>query len=395
MTTTDRYCHVRHLGLSLLALLTVSALAPFVHATKSHAQSGVWTRTGSLHQPRGFDAAVSLPGGQVLVAGGCKAPCGDDSEPSLASAELYTPQTGTWTVTGPMHQPRLQYTLTLLPDGQVLAAGGCATAGCTSIIGSAEVYNPQTGTWTVTGALHHARALHTATSLPDGRVLVAGGCGVKHCSPVLASAEIYDPATGTWTAAASLHGPRARHRATLLPSGQVLVAGGCAVANCSTVLASAESIRRRPAPGAGPDPLYQARASLALTLLHSGKVLVTGGFGPNGLLASTELYDPLTGTWTTAGTMSLLSARDFETPTTATLLPSGQVLVAGDGGGGKGCLASAELYNPSSRTWALIGPLNVPRSFQTTTLLSSGQVLVAGGLNATGGILAGSEIYHP
>ena len=122
---------------------------------------------------------------------------------------------GTWTLTGSLHVARADSTATLLPNGQVLAVGGEST--------SAELYNPATGTWTLTGSLHAARDQHTATLLANGQVLVAGG---QNGTIFIASAELYNPSTGAWTSTGSLHTPRIEHTATLLPNGQVLVAGG-------------------------------------------------------------------------------------------------------------------------------------------------------------------------
>src|SRR5215217_4663884 len=158
--------------------------------------------------------------------------------------------------------------------------------------------------WTPTGSLNIARDSHTATLLPNGMVLVAGGFG-----PVRASAELYDPASGTWTPTDNLNTARAQHTATLLPNGMVLVAGGFD----SNVNAS----------------------------------------------ASAELYDPASGTWMPTG--SLNTAR---TTHTATLLPNGMVLVAG-GFGASGDLASAELYNPANRSWTGTGSLNTGRQEHT------------------------------
>src|SRR5947208_364637 len=127
---------------------------------------------------------------------------------------------GTWTYTGSLNTVRRSHTATLLPNGMVLVAGGFAPSG---VLASAELYDPVSGTWTATGSLGTARYLHTATLLPNGKVLVAGGGG---SSGTLASAELYDPASGTWTPTGSLHTARREHTATLLPNGMVLVAGG-------------------------------------------------------------------------------------------------------------------------------------------------------------------------
>ena len=139
------------------------------------------------------------------------------------SAELYDPDSGTWTVTGSMIEARSWQSATLLPDGRVLVAGGMGSTGSGGdevvfLMDSAELYDPDTGTWTATGSMIEARHNYTATRLSDGRVLVTGGG--------LASAELYDPDSGTWTATASMIEGRSGHTATLLSDGTVLVAGG-------------------------------------------------------------------------------------------------------------------------------------------------------------------------
>ncbi len=175
---------------------------------------GSWTATGSLHEGRAGHTATLLLDDSVLVAGGFA------ENDSPTSAELYDPQTGRWTATGNMIEARSEHTATLLPDGTVLVAGTLA---------SAELYDPVGRTWTATGAMAEARFRPTATLLANGTVLVAGGeisCGFECHSP-LASAELYDPQTGRWTATGNMIEARSYHTATLLPNGTVLVAAGC------------------------------------------------------------------------------------------------------------------------------------------------------------------------
>src|SRR5439155_1366266 len=140
---------------------------------------------------------------------------------SMSSA-VQAQTTGRWRITGSMATAREFHTATLLPNGKVLVAGGGDGGGST--FASAELYDPATGIWTATGSIATARSAHTATLLPNGQVLVAGG--TNYPIGTLASAELYDPATGIWTMTGSMATARAGHTATLLPNGQVLVAVG-------------------------------------------------------------------------------------------------------------------------------------------------------------------------
>jgi hypothetical protein len=271
---------------------------------------------------------------------------------------------------------RTDHTATLLSSGKVIVAGGYENYF--EALSSAELYDPAAGTWTATGNLGAARYAHTATLLPSGKVLVTGGYGAGY----LTSAELYDPATGTWTATGSLGTDRFLHTATLLPSGKVLVAGG---QSGSGDLSTAELYD--PATGrwtATGRLVTGNRHGHTATLLPSGKVLVVAGYNhSDGFLASAEVYDPATGTWTATG--SLHTAREQHT---ATVLPSGKVLVAG--GDSPLALSSAELYDPATGLWTAIGSMSTARSGHTATLLASGEVLVAGG--PTRGY-TGEELY--
>jgi len=367
-------------ALGLVASVAVPALA---------GSSGTWTKTGSLNIARGEETPTLLPNGQVLVAGGA-----DYNWNGYASAELYNPFTGRWTFTGSMNNARLYHTATLLPDGQVLVVGGSASlAGWPPIaLASAELYNPSTGKWTTTGSLSIGRFSHMATLLQSGRVLVVGGeCNAasRTCSSgYTPSAELYDPSTGKWTTTGSLIVTRYGFEATSLPNGKVLVAGGYA-ATTGSLLAEAElfdpSTRKWATTGSLNDP----RAVLTLTLLANGQVLVAGGNDVNGLhgyASSAELYNPSTGLWTTTGSMNVARLSH-----TATLLTNGEVLVAGGRTYAPGSLAEVELYNPSTGAWTTTGNMNTARAGHTGTLLQNGQVLVAGG-DSTG---TGAELYTP
>ena len=326
-----------------------------------------WSAAGGLATARYMNAATLLPSGKVLVAGGMN---DSSSGGHVASAEVYDPATNTWSAAGSLATARCSYTATLLPNGKVLVAGGHNG----SALASAEFYDPGTNTWSAAASLSTARYWHTATLLASGKVLVAGG---DNGPSSLASAELYDPVANTWSAAGSLTTARYSHRATLLPSGKVLVTGGSGT--------SSEIYDPVANTWSAAGNLAYARSFHTATLLPSGKVLVAGGQGAG---ASAELYDPVANTWSGAGNPA--TPRDTHT---ATLLPSGNVVVVGGENGSP--LASAELYNPGTNTWSAVASLATARKDHAATLLPSGKVLVAGGWVGGGGsnCLASAEIF--
>ena len=375
----------QHFSRKMLVLTpALLALAPAAAGAAEPAH-GTWTVTASLSQARWGQTATRLPGGDVLVAGGNHT---GNIGGILASAVLYHPATGTWTSTGSMHAARAFFTATLLPDGRVLAAGGCA--GCpTKRLASAELYNPATGTWTKTASMPTARDGHSATLLPDGQVLVVGGCTVDRCASVSSSADLYNPRTGAWKATGSLHVARWGETVTRLPGGDVLVAGGNHTNNPGTILASAERYHPGTAVWTITGSMHVARGFATAALLSTGQVLVAGGCGicQDDVLASAELYNPATGTWTVTGSMH--SPRDDQAMVS---LPGSKVLVVG-GWDGNGFVGSAEIYHPSTGSWATAGTLHTPAAALTATRLRSGQILTLGGHSDQ--VLADAELYHP
>ncbi|XXF80164.1 kelch repeat-containing protein [Myxococcaceae bacterium GXIMD 01537] len=314
------------------------------------------------------------------------------SEPrASASGALGTPG-ACWSLTGSFSTQRVTHTATLLPNGKVLVAGGYQTVqqgGLVNFIylASAELYDPATGTWGATGSMTEPRRDHTATLLPGGKVLVAGG--YEYTDGDLATAELYDPATGTWSATGSMTEPRRDHTATLLPDGKVLAVGG--VNDNNEILATAELYDPATGTWSLTGSLVLARAQQTATLLPNGKVLIVGGTTPNDTIALAEVYDPATGTFSAAGSMSVPRRRH-----TTTLLANGKVLVAGGraaGSSGIGSYSSAEVYDPATSTWSATGAMSVIRVFHTATLLANGKVLVTGG--TSGGGLTSAEVYDP
>jgi hypothetical protein len=344
-----------------------------------------WTATGTMITPRPGHVATLLLDGRVLVMGG---PI--ETMSPANSAELYDPGTGTWAATGSMLEPRFEYTATLLSDGKVLVAGG---HNDTSELVSAELYDPFSGTWSPTGAMETARYEHTATLLRDGKVLVTGGIVAGDAADdQVPFAELYDPASGTWTLTGAMATDRAYHTATLLPDGKVLVAGGEQDGSPDGPFAELYDPINGTWTAAG--TMITLRGARTATLLPDGKVLVTGG-------SSAELYDPQTGAW--SATQRMIAARAGHT---ATLLADGRVLVAGGSGSAEesACqchapLGSAELYDPSTGTWSATASMVAVRSDHTATLLPDGRVLVASGNGMEIGIgsvmLASAELYDP
>ncbi|HEX5752830.1 MAG TPA: kelch repeat-containing protein [Archangium sp.] len=276
-----------------------------------------------------------------------------------------------------MNSQRHVHAASLLPDGRILVTGGQDGTGT---LASAEVYSPLAGTWTATAAMTSARYYHGANLLADGKVLVTGGYSG---SVALATAELYDPATGTWTSAGTMASARYLHAATLLPDGKVLVTGGY---RASAVLATAELYDPATGTWTSAGTMASVRYHHAATLLPDGKVLVTGGYNGAVSLATAELYDPATGTWTSAGSMG--SPRYSHS---ATLLPDGKVLVAGGYNGA--VLTTAELYDPSTGAWTSAGSMASGHYQHAAVRLPQGKVLVIGGYATTP--VAAAELYDP
>ena len=183
--------------------------------------TGSFAPAGSMAETRLAHTATTLADGRVLVVGGM-----DESSRPLATAELWDPSTGTFSATGAMAEPRLSHVAVLLADGRVLVLGGLNYVGGMHVLTGAENSDPTTGTFTAAGSMSTDRRDFTGTLLQDGRVLVAGGWNEGTGEIVHASTDLWDPVTASFTPAATMLEPRMYHTATLMPDGRVLMVGG-------------------------------------------------------------------------------------------------------------------------------------------------------------------------
>ncbi len=382
---------------------TIRPIQPVVSTTPSP-----WFRaTGAPNHP--YDSATLLLDGSVLFAGGF-----DPEVPGfLSTAELYDPATGKFTPTGSMVTGRVDETATRLLDGRVLFVGGLVTSQTpNSETSSAEIYDPKTGTFSPTGSMGEARQFHTATLLRDGKVLITGGFDVNRpAAPMafhpgaerqtirgamtkergsMASAELYDPKTGTFTPTGSMTEARDGHTAALLPDGRVLVFGN-APGDGDPTDTSAEVYDPKTGTFTVTGSTVVARASAHATPLADGLILITDG-STDGVKA--EIYNPKTGKFSVTGELKVARS-SFS----ATLLFDGRVLIAGgDGVKAGNATSSAELYDPKTGAFTLAGSMTAARSGPVATLLADGQVLIAEGeyIISKGSVLVRSaELYQP
>jgi len=343
--------------------------------------TGRFTPTGSMQNGRGFHTATLLANGKVLVAGGATR-----ADPlcfgGMSSAELYDPVAGSFTASGNMAAPRYAHTATSLANGEVLMTGGFGSGFDCEDLGepaqhSAELYDPSTGTFKGTSGMLYGRGGHTATLLTNGKVLVAGGGDqgggtLPFYGTGSNTAELYDPNTGAFASTGNMATARLGHTATLLPNGKVLIVGGVPT-SVSQPTVAAEIYDPTTATFTITGSMAKARAGHTATILQDGKVLITGGYtdftnGEFNDSSTAEIYDPVAGTFSAAGSMG--AARFVHA---ATLLPNGTVLIAG------GPDSTAELYDPSLGSFSPTGGMESVRAGHSATLLQNGEVLVAGG----------------
>ncbi len=378
---------IRAPGIALALLMSHGVIAGA--ATPNVAAADTFTEIGTMSTLRLGATATRLQDGSVILIGGRSA---------ANPAEVFDPASLTFTPTFsvPVTPRSSGFTSTLLASGEVLIAGG------EDSLSNAEIYSPS-GLFTATGDLLTGRRLHTATLLADGRVFIAGGEAYSAATDTwdtLETTELFDPLTGIFTAAAPMADARLDHTATLLPDGSVLIAGGRAPGPSgpiATFLAKSEIYHPNTNTFTSISPMNSARGFQTATLLANGKVLIAGGFNTNSSSqATSELYDPGTQTFTLTGSM-----HNKRGAHTANMLGDGNVLISG---GVEltpflNVHASADVYQVSAGQFEATSPMTQVRMLHMSASLNDGRVLVAGGAKTNDNItlleLNGAEIYTP
>ncbi len=359
------------------AMYLRSLFAVLLSLALSHSASASTEPAGPMANARQTFAAVPLADGRALVIGGWGIPG------RLGSTEIYDPVGTTFTSTGSLLETRAAPAAALLQDGRVLVLGGSTTGVGSPPLASAEIFDPATGTWSAAASMSVARDRPVALALADGRVLVMGGSqGTLPC-------EIYDAATGTFSTTGSLNFGRDQFVASLLQDGRVLVAGGSAQ---SAGVSTAEVWDPVTGLWSPVGSMLQPRVDPTATVLQDGTVLVAGGqtgISNTLFVAEAEIFDPATGTFTVTG--SLNQARGEHV---AARLPDGRVVIAGGTAASQYASDSVEIYDPALGTWSVLGALTDARRRHSGVLLADGSLLVAGGYNAVSN-LASAEIIDP
>lgn len=336
--------------------------------------------TGNMTVPRFGHTATLLPNGKVLIAGGMTG-----NGHFLASTELYDPSSGQFVSAGKMESTRGYGSIaTVLPSGKVLIAGGHGDSFCNR---SAELYDADKNTFALMGSMTVPRCSAIAVLLQNGLVLIAGGDEDPGDREPTASAELYNPSTGRFTVTGDMHTRRDYFTAVLLHDGRVLVAGGSSAGQHpnTTVEASAEVYDPHTGRFSRAGDMTTPRDKLGAAILPDGRVLIVGGqadspFGAS--LSSTEIYDPASARFAPGPAMAF---NRFKLPDGVVPLKDGTILVAGGA-------ERPELYEPASKSFEPTAGSKIDRFyFSTATLLGNGEVLLAGGYGTHSG---GSAVSH-
>ena len=325
-----------------------------------------WQPAASMAVGRSAPSMTLLGDGKVFVVGG---DFGGVSRPGTF-AEIYDPASDSWSNMSPSPLPRTHHTATLLPDGRLLVAGGWSGSAW---LAEAHLYDAQLDQWTSAGSMNCRRVYHTATLLQNGTVLVTGGVGThpsEACSTGPLTAELYDPASNTWTLTGnSLVGRRSSHSATRLTDGRILLAGGSSSDNLAEIYDPAT----RAFSPAG--MLVENRVASAAALLPDGRVLVTGGQGTGtsiSFLRSAEIFDPASNLWSAVAGLAFVRYDH-----TMSNLDNGRVLVAG-GSAMLDRYDRTEVFDIATQTWSAGPNMLVPRSSHRALRLQGGALMVCG-----------------
>jgi hypothetical protein len=358
---------------------------PLFVCAAAYAQGITWIPANPMNKARAFFVAVELLNGNVLVAGGFDGSI--NGPPIFADAEIYNLKTGAWTTIAPMNTARAAPVAVRLENGRVMVIGGADENF--NFLASAEIYDPSTNTWSLTAPMNNAHFEDfPAVLLPGRKVLVAGGFGSDFVS--LTSAEIYDEATNTWTPTGSMNVGRGEFVNAVLYDGRVLVAGGAATDG--TAIASAEIYDPVTGTWVLTGSMSTAREDPTAVRLRNGRVLVAGGDASeeDPRFRSAEIFDPHTGQWTPTGDMT--TGRS-EAEYAGVLLRDGRVLMPGGFTANETPVATADLYNPKTGTWSSAGSMSVPRAGHSAIVLNGNRgVLVMGGLNSPPAATASVDI---
>jgi hypothetical protein len=298
-----------------------------------------WRATGPMHRWRVNHEAVRLVDGRVLVVGGEQI----FNQNYVGDAEVFDPASNTWAATGNLQIPRGGFTASLLPGGRVLVVGGVDSGD--NALASAEIWDPESGTWRLTGSLVEPRLVHTATALPDGRVIVVGGMVDDFFMWTTGTAEVFDPATETWSLAGAI-APRWLHSATLTEKGEVLVAGGYI---------------SQPESGPGGYGWYQASE-----------------------IGSTAIYDPSASTWRSAGDLNKARHQSLAVPLRGqgVLLFGGAAMVSQIPRYAQVPVERPEFLGPDIGAWLYVEAANAPPAsagdYYSAAPLDDGTVLFVG-----------------
>lgn len=325
--------------------------------------------------------ATLLMSGKVLVAGG-------NGPGELRSAQLYDPESDSWSAAGNLTSGRYAHTATLLDSGKVLVVGGYGNSGfgAGGALTSVELYDPDTNTWNSWGQvpwIPSPRFRHTSTLLQSGEVLVAGGFGTgEH----LSSALSYVAPQTDWIFAGTLRVRRSGSSAVRMDSGEVLLVGG----TNGNILASSELYDPASRTWSLTSPMATPRTRTRVVKLASGEAMAVGGAGTDARgIASSEIFAPASAGWRSGGSMS-----EARFDHTATTLPGGAVLVTGGvREQNQPAFATAEIHDPVRNEWLPAGTMAAGRQGHTATLLASGKVLVVGGFSSGTGTLASAELF--